>query len=125
MHFPFVFRVTPPPSQKFFGIVHCGPACGWGGDVDTAYVQGSEVPILGTFSGTLSGKWAKVGKMGENGEKWGEMGKNGGKWGEMGGGNGGKWGTNGGGLDCSVAKLCGGHAFPLCAPANHSFDCFA
>ena len=31
--------------------------------------QGSEVPSLGTFSGTLSGKWAKVGKMGENGGK--------------------------------------------------------
>ena len=32
-------------------------------------LQGSEVPSLGTFSGTLSGKWAKVGKMGENGGK--------------------------------------------------------
>ena len=32
-------------------------------------VQGSEVPSLGTFSGTLSGEWAKVGKMGENGGK--------------------------------------------------------
>ena len=31
--------------------------------------QGSEVPSLGTFSGTLSGKWAKGGKMGENGGK--------------------------------------------------------
>ena len=31
--------------------------------------QGSEVPSLGTFSGTLSGKWAKVGKMGGNGGK--------------------------------------------------------
>ena len=31
--------------------------------------QGSEVPTLGTFSGTLSRKWAKVGKMGENGGK--------------------------------------------------------
>ena len=31
--------------------------------------QGSEVPSLGTFSGTVSGKWAKVGKMGENGGK--------------------------------------------------------
>ena len=31
--------------------------------------QCSEVPSLGTFSGTLSGKWAKVGKMGENGGK--------------------------------------------------------
>ena len=32
-------------------------------------VQGSEVPSLGTFSGTLPGKWAKVGKMGGNGGK--------------------------------------------------------
>ena len=31
--------------------------------------QGSEVPSLGTFSGTLSRKWAKVGKMGGNGGK--------------------------------------------------------
>ena len=30
------------------------------------HLQGSEVPSLGTFSGTLSGKWAKVGKMGVN-----------------------------------------------------------
>ena len=34
-----------------------------------AEYQGSEVPSLGTFSGTLSGKWAKVGKMGGNGGK--------------------------------------------------------
>ena len=34
-----------------------------------AHAQGSEVPSLGTFSGTLCGKWAKVGKMGGNGGK--------------------------------------------------------
>ena len=40
-------------------------------------------------------KWGKMGKMGENGEKWGKMGKNGEKWGKM-GENGGEMGGNGG-----------------------------
>ena len=35
--------------------------------MDLVSDQGSEVPTLGMFSGTLSGKWAKVGKMGEKG----------------------------------------------------------
>ena len=54
--------------------------------------------------------------------------KNGGKWGKGGG--------NGGDLDCSlhkseplglwcVVKLWGGHTFPFCATANHSFCCFS
>ena len=58
-------RIPPPPSH------HTSPS-----DIPsptttprTAQGQGSEVPSLGTFSGTLSGKWAKVGKMGENGGK--------------------------------------------------------
>ena len=41
----------------------------WWQDLSGHIFQGSEVPSLGTFSGTLSGKWAKVGKMGENGGK--------------------------------------------------------
>ena len=45
--------------------------------------QGSEVPSLGTFSGTLSGKWAKVGKMGENGGKRGKFRLLGGKKGNL------------------------------------------
>ena len=51
---------------------------------DAAQVQGSEVPSLGTFSGTLSGKWAKVGKMGENGGKRGKFRLLGGKMGNLG-----------------------------------------
>ena len=67
----------------------------------------------------------KWGKMGENGGKWGKMGENGEKWGKMGRKWGGNGRTNGGVLDCLIAKLCGGHDFPLCAPAHHSFDFFA
>ena len=41
----------------------------------TSHVQGSEVPSFGTFSGTLSGKRAEVGKVGENSDCSVENGK--------------------------------------------------
>ena len=71
--------------------------------------QGSEVPSLGTFSGTLSGKWAKVGKMGENGGKRGKFRFLGGKMGNL-------WAEKAKNQGFSWQRGCGGGGALVKAP---------
>ena len=64
-----MFQKDGEPSISKIGPMHFIYAVPFPGNLLCSLKQGSEVPSLGTFSRTLSGKWAKVGKMGENGGK--------------------------------------------------------